>query len=135
MLKSILNLLFMLLMLAGAVMLFIGFLGFRADFSLGAMAPVLTLSGLVLMIGSMLAERRFVAKPGQESRKISLGTIIYLLVLLAALSLFLAVFSLIKAGPEGVLPAGLMMAVYFVPSIIAVFFVHRKIKDKGKHSK
>ena len=135
MLKSILNLIFMLLMLAGAMMLFMGFLGFREDFSIGAMAPVLALSGLVLMIGSMLAERKFVAKPGRESRGISLKTILYLLIFLALLSLFVAVFSLFKTGPEGILPAAIMMGVYFVPSIIAIYFVSRKIKTSNSLDK
>jgi hypothetical protein len=65
--KSILDFILMLLMLVGVIMAFVGGIGwFKYGPDLRFEMAILAIVGVVLMVGSMLLERKFVGKPKKD---------------------------------------------------------------------
>lgn len=95
--KQILDLLFMLLMIFGALMLFMGLFAWQTDMTETFFFFIVGFIGIILMVGATIGSRLlkkpdkqefqkkegFLGKPGTKKRKLNIGCLIVIMAMLA----------------------------------------------------
>lgn len=110
--RLLIETLLIVLMLSGAILLFMGLLGLRLDWRQDVrLWPVYLVAGLGLMIGTIVLERRMLRPSKADIRAGSLKTWSGLLGLLGLLTLVAAAEDFLRFSPEKLLRAIVLLAV------------------------